>query len=94
MATDNTSDDADSRRFRSPIRSGLILLGIYIAMYLAVGGVVHILTSPDAAAVASDISMARMPAAIASSRAESAGDSPSRHNGEAPTDRYAIHRME
>jgi hypothetical protein len=75
MATDDPRDDADGRRFRSPIRSGLILLGIYIAMYLAVGGVVHLLTSPDAAAVAPDISMARAPAAIASSRAESAGDS-------------------
>ena len=92
MATREPSDDTDIYRVRSPIRAGLTLLGIYIAMYLAVGGVVRLLTSPDAVAVAPDSSMTH--ASATSSRRDRAGDSPSYHNGEASTDGYPIHHTE
>ena len=39
-----------SDQMQSPIAAAAILLGIYVAMYLAVGGIVHVLTPPDAAA--------------------------------------------
>jgi hypothetical protein len=43
----------------SPLGSAMILLGIYIAMYLAVAEVVHVLTPPDAlAAVAREQAVA------------------------------------
>jgi hypothetical protein len=94
MATEDPSDDTEPFRIGSPIRAGLTLLGIYIAMYLAVGGVVRVLTPPDAAtAVASCSSMAHA-SATASSRPDSSGDSSSRHDGESSTDGYPIHRME
>src|SRR5512142_3019581 len=34
----------------SPLAAAAILLGIYVAMYLAVGGIVELLTPPEAAA--------------------------------------------
>ena len=34
----------------SPLGAALVLLGIYVAMYLAVAGVVHLATPPEAAA--------------------------------------------
>src|SRR5256885_8170801 len=43
---------------RSPMAAGLTLLGIYVAMYLIVAGLVHVLTSPDAPAIASERSAA------------------------------------
>jgi hypothetical protein len=68
--------------------AGLILLSIYIAMYLAVAGVVHVLTSPDAAAVAANSSMAPASVATAKNPAVNAGDLPSRRNSEPSADRY------
>ena len=44
---------------RSPIKAAAVLLGIYIAMYLCVAGLLHILGSPEIAAAAS---MAASPA--------------------------------
>lgn len=46
MATKNPSQDTGSRRHKSTE----ILLGICIAAYLTVAGVVHVLASPSAAA--------------------------------------------
>lgn len=95
MATTDPSHDAGSHRIRSPITAAAILLGIYIAMYLVVGGVVHVLASLDAtAAVAPDRSMAPASAATASSPPVGVGDSPSRHNSEPSTDGYPIPRPE
>ena len=48
--TSDSSHGADSRRIRSPITGAAILLGVCVAMYLAVGGMVFILTSPAVAA--------------------------------------------
>ena len=66
---------------RSPIQAALILLAIFIAMYLAVAGVMYVLASPDAAAVTTDGLIA--PAAVPSldlarrnSRAVLNGDRP------------------
>ena len=42
--------ETGSDQMQSPIAAAAILLGIYVAMYLAVGGIVHVLTPPDAAA--------------------------------------------
>ncbi len=50
VATEDTNHGADYPRARSPIKTAAILLGIYIAMYLAVAGMVRVLTSPDALA--------------------------------------------
>ena len=44
---------------RSPIKAAAVLLGIYIAMYLGVAGLLHILSSPQTADAAS---MAASPA--------------------------------
>jgi hypothetical protein len=43
-----TRHRAGSRRTRSAFVVAAVLLGFYVAMYLAVVGVVHILASPDA----------------------------------------------
>lgn len=37
--------DVGARRARSPIASAVILLGIYVAMYLAVSGITHALAN-------------------------------------------------
>ena len=94
MTTKDPSDDAGTHRIRSPIAAGAISLGIYIAMYLTVAGVVRVLTSPDAVAVAPDSSMARASAATASNAAVGAGDSPSRYDSEPSADSHPIHRTE
>jgi hypothetical protein len=80
-ATDPASRDFASRHIRSPIQAAVILLAIFIAMYLAVAGVMYVLASPDAAAVTTDGLIA--PAAVPSldlarrnSRAVLKGDRP------------------
>ena len=96
MKTKDVSDDAGASRIRSPIAAGMTLLGIYIAMYLAVAGVIRVLTSPDAAAAAfaSDSSMATASAATAPNPAVGAGNSPSGHKNKPSVDGHPIHRME
>jgi len=95
VTTNNTGGDAGISRIKSPIAAGMVLLGIYIAMYLAVAGVIHVLTSPDAAtAMAPEGSMAPASAASASNPTAAADDSPSHHNDEPPTDGYPIRRPE
>lgn len=46
----------DSARFRigSPLQAAVILLGFYVTLSLALGGLIHMLTAPEAA-----IAMAR-----------------------------------
>jgi hypothetical protein len=58
---------------RSPIQAAATLLGIFIAMYLAVAGLIHVVTTPDAiAAVVPHHSMTMsMPAAASSSETRS-----------------------
>jgi hypothetical protein len=63
MAHENGRDNEPSQR---PTESALLLLSIYIALYLSVAGLVHIVTSPHAnAAVASSGSVARAPTVAA-----------------------------
>jgi hypothetical protein len=77
VATKDINHDADSHRARFPIKAAAVLLGIYIATYLAVAAEVHFLASPDAAAiVAADNSTAPSAAATASSPPVGAGESP------------------
>jgi len=47
MAKQNEVDSSD---MLSPIGAAAILLCVYVAMYLAVGAIVHVLTPPDASA--------------------------------------------
>jgi len=59
--TDTQRHDPDLAR--SPLGSAMILLGIYIAMYLAVAEVVHVLAPADASTVASRADQAAMSSA-------------------------------
>ena len=91
------SDDTDTRGIRSPIVTGAISLGIYIAMYLAVlavAGVVRVLTPPDPAAVAPDSATAPASTATASNHTFDADDSPSRHDSASSTDGNRIQYTE
>ena len=55
------------------IQAATILLGAYVAVYLAVTGVVHLLTSPNAAAAVTYIVLAPAPAPNASAPAVALG---------------------
>jgi hypothetical protein len=94
VTTNSAGDDAGIPRIKSPIAAGVVLLGIYIAMYLAVAGVIHVLTSPDAAAVASERSTVPASTATASNQTAGAHDSPSPHNGEPATDGNPVREPE
>ena len=62
MATKPAHED---RLFgRTPLGAAMVLLGIYVAMYLAVAEVVHVLSPPEAAA------------AVAREHAPAAADAP------------------
>jgi hypothetical protein len=43
VATEDTHDDADLHRARSPIKSAAVLLGIYLGIYFAVVAIVRLL---------------------------------------------------
>jgi hypothetical protein len=59
VVTKSSSRDTGSDRIGSRFKATAILLGIYIAMYLAVWVILHALTSSDAtAAIAPDASIA------------------------------------
>ena len=94
VTTKDASDDAGTPRTRSPIAAGMTLLGIYIAMYLAVAGVIRVLTSPDAAPVAPDSSIAHASVAAVSNPVVGAGDSRSHHDGEPSADGNPIYGPE
>jgi hypothetical protein len=77
VITKDTNHDAGSHRVRPAIKGAAILISTYIAMYLAIAGITHALTSPDAAAaIAPYSSMARAPAATKSGPPIGAGESP------------------
>ena len=44
------SPDQDRPIGRTPLGAALVLLGLYVGMYLAVAGVLHLATPPEAAA--------------------------------------------
>ena len=76
VAARGPSDGAGAHRPRSPIASAVILLGIYVAMYLAVAGIKHALTSPDTVVtLASSISTAHPAAAAAPASPTAIGES-------------------
>jgi hypothetical protein len=91
VTTKDSKDDVGIDRIRSPIAAGAISLAIYIAMYLAVAGVIRAITSPGAA-IAPDSSMTHASAATTSNPAAGAGDSDSRPDNEPSADRYPIRR--
>lgn len=43
VATEDSHDDADLHRARSPIKSAAVLLGIYLGIYFAVVAIVRML---------------------------------------------------
>jgi len=93
VTTKDSSDYVGARRVRSPMAAGFLSLGIYIAMYLAVAGFLHLLTPAEAVAVAPNGST--MPsAAIASKASVDTGNLPSLHSSKPSTDGYAMHRTE
>jgi len=65
-------ESSDSRqepgppRFRLDLKSGTVLVGIYIALYLVVGGLLRVVTPADAGASAGKASTAPSTPAIAS----------------------------
>jgi hypothetical protein len=92
VTTKGSNDDGGAQRIQSPIAAGLLSLGIYIAMYLAVAGVVRVLTPSDAVAVAPSGPTAA--AATASKPPFDAGNLPSLHSSRPSADGYAMHRTE
>lgn len=81
MAPENTTDDADFKIARPPIKAAAILLGIFIGMYLAVAGIVRGLTLPDAiAAITLDSSMTPSADDAASTSPAGAVESPTRES--------------
>jgi hypothetical protein len=78
MATRSSSRDTGSHRIGSQIKATAVLLGIYIAMYLAVWVILRALTSSDAAAaIAPANPMAQSVVANASNAPTAASESPS-----------------
>jgi hypothetical protein len=67
VAAKDTDHDAGCHRTRSTVKGAAILLGGYIAMYLAVVGIAHCLTSPDATAALAPNSSTAPPAAASTS---------------------------
>ena len=56
MATNTSRHVIGSGRSKTPVKAVAALLAIYTAFYLAVVGVIHFMTSPDAmAAIAPDV---------------------------------------
>ena len=94
MTAKDSSDDAGAKRVRSPMATGFLLLGIYIAMYLAVAGFVHFLTPAYAVAVAPDGSTIPASAAIAPKPSVETADRTSLHRSKPSVDGYAMHRTE
>jgi hypothetical protein len=90
VTTKDSSDEVGAQRIGSPIAAGLLSLGIYIAMYLAVAGVVRVLTPSDAVAVAPN----GAPAATAPKLPIDTLNLPSRHSSESSADGYAMHRTQ
>jgi hypothetical protein len=76
METRESGHGVGTERLRSPIAMAAILLGIYVAMHLAVGGIIQVLTPPDAVAAASGRPVARPPAAAASNPPDGVGEAP------------------
>ena len=70
MATNDPNHDTGSHHIRSTIQAAAVLLGINIAMFLVVTGIVyvHVLTSHDASAAIAPASSVVPPAAATASR--------------------------
>ena len=50
MKRDRFNQENDAEHTRNPLTAGAVLLGIYVAMYLAVAAVLHGLAPSDASA--------------------------------------------
>ena len=50
MAPRDQDPGDGSSRFKSPIQAAAVLFGIFVAMYLAVAGLLRVVTTPDAIA--------------------------------------------
>ncbi len=77
MATTDLSHGADSHHISSWIQAAPIPIIIYIAAYFAAWGILHVLTSPDAAAAIAPASSMAPVAAAASSPRFGLAESPS-----------------
>lgn len=80
MAKQNEVDSGD---MRSPIGAAAILLCVYVAMYLAVGALVQVLTPPDASAHARTVKWTELAADAPTSTAGVSGSTtPQEHRDE------------
>ncbi|MEO8674631.1 MAG: hypothetical protein ABI569_03580 [Casimicrobiaceae bacterium] len=78
MATELPGREADFSRIGSPVRAAVLLLAIYAAMHLTVGGLLQALAPTRAiAAVAADGSNKCSAAGAGATRAAGSADSPS-----------------
>ncbi len=77
MNTDHSGREADSNRIGSPVRAAVLLLAIYAAMHLTVGGLLHVLTPTGAiAAVPADASTDCSTAGLGATQPAVPDDSP------------------
>lgn len=67
VATAIPNHDGGSRRISYPVKAAAALLGIYATMHLAVGGILHVLAWPDAAAATATYGLVTLPRAPAAS---------------------------
>jgi hypothetical protein len=68
VATEAPRSDVEFPRSRPPVKAAAlkaaaVLLSLYIAMHLAVGGLVHVLAGPGAAAATTPESLVAIPSA-------------------------------
>lgn len=76
MATREPGHDAGSRRGESTIKAAAVEISLYIAVYLAVWVILHVMSATGPAAVVPDSSMAPPLAATASTPSAGANESP------------------
>jgi hypothetical protein len=83
MAKQNEADLSD---MRSPIGAAAILLCVYVAMYLAVGAIVQVLTPPDASAHAQTANWTELVPDAPTSTAGVSASTPSQEHRDAHAD--------
>lgn len=67
MTTEKPIFDGGSGRMSYSMKAAAALLGVYVAMHLAVGGILHVLAWPDAAAATATYGLVALPGAPAAS---------------------------
>jgi len=79
-------DEVGSEHLRSPVAAAAILLGVYVAMYLAVGAIVHVLTPPDISVHARNATWVELAPDTSASAAGVASSASAQGHGDAHAD--------